>query len=1680
MTTPPELSIVPTQEEDLISLDVVPSLLPEERLQERAAKYNVAMADKGLGIEEIKNLISSGQEINLREAASKQKKIDFMADKLDMVRDMARARGSDPMTPEEFEFVSTLPQEKYVHSETVLEQMYADNLLKSVMNATSASYTKALDEDPDRVNAVHDVARNVLTAREAVQHLVEDEESERSNDGWGTSIMNFMETQVPFLSGVHKMDLTKDGMVGENLQAQYLDLHLLAARDPAEFYETMKLQYQTIKARNPYDALDWLRGYLQYGRTQEAVDNAWAIVDTVDVLAAGSIGVLKAGAKGAAKRAARFGRFKKPIVGDRNVYSSSSLPQLKNLPAGVTFDTSLKAFVKTASSSKTDAADILATAGKIEDSAALNAIREIKATVTPDLEDPNGAAVILHRKVASIYNPRAMFDKGSRLSREAKDRLVEAAIGRSGIILKALHNPSMAMRLTEEALQQGLETAKVRMRQIYTRANDAVVDTKWGIIRQDENAEHVNYVTMVLGQHDATPFKTPEDAIGMADHQYGIQKKDYQVVQDGDGFYIEITRPIDETDVTLRKAMTETIYNQTPRTLANTFLGLLRNPDDLLSTLSRDNRKAITHVSQEIQQLMTEVAKPIGALSKKEKENLSRLMEINRDFQDGVERGKFWDTASEFEQAYLREFHEAPSEREVAAYFTTRQLSDMDWIVRALTIYRDKSRLGLENIEIDLPGVKKFSVDTAPNEEIIPVTQRAWKVRKLERPNETSVGPVVTERSGNVTGDATGSLTGMRINENRGVAKFEGRVVDRLPEDTKHNFGVYILRPNTTKGEYVTGRTMDREMIGKLVHDEGYKIVQLANPADNPFREIDDINEVINFIVVKDARRSRLRVEDMLSYKAGYHVDYAPGFFTKQASFWRTSSGKKIYGGSTSIMYHASEAEARKFHSAFDQARLLLRDKKYDELRAFLPLNLPHSFEQFTQMFHGKGALSLDEPIMWTKSGQDVDDAAKTHHFEHRKRFEDSENIMDSPYNLSSSVNRQYAQEKNLALPGVTRGSEGRPLWDFKKARMIDPLQSLSRSQHSMIRMRAYDNYQYQQLESFIQEFPDVMKWSPETLRANPLIVIKNPSWNDTKVVSKDRLAAAKNVHRALTNLLGVRSDTDLKIDWALNKLVDATFNRGLSDKTQGKVADIALAGMTDPSRYLRGMAFHAKLGLFNPVQYFLQAQSVIHGIAITGNPTTAFQAWSATWLMRRLSLTDNPKIMADFASKATKWGWTKDEFMESFENMKASGLWHVEGEVVQIDDVFNKKLWRDNKLKHAFLDKGPMFFQEGERLVRLNAWNIAYKEWKAKNPGRAIGARERNQILRRYDDLAINMTRSSSAQYQRGVFSLPAQFTSYYVRLMEQMLSKRLSKTEKARLVGMYSAMYGLPTGFAVAAGPIGVAWPWGEDIKQYALEHGIDYNDGINDVLMHGLLAAAIELATGREYNSDTRWGPGGLTFFKEAVTGDKNVAEILLGPSGSILSEMLTSSIPMFKFLVGAFKDDTEAYPWIPEDALAILREASSINQGYKAIYALNLGRFISKNELFTTEADSLDAFMVAVLGLEPRKVSDAYVMIESLHEQKGAQKYAQDQVIKNYRRAMKHAAEGGQVGDEDWMKYMRAVSVWMKAGAFRPDQAAQILRSAIDDSSLIDKVTNQFLLRGPAGSFETRYPQLKEGK
>src|SRR6185503_940529 len=161
---------------------------------------------------------------------------------------------------------------------------------------------------------------------------------------------------------------------------------------------------------------------------------------------------------------------------------------------------------------------------------------------------------------------------------------------------------------------------------------------------------------------------------------------------------------------------------------------------------------------------------------------------------------------------------------------------------------------------------------------------------------------------------------------------------------------------------------------------------------------------------------------------------------------------------------------------------------------------------------------------------------------------------------------------------------------------------------------------------------------------------------------------------------------------------------------------------VSDPFKYARNIAFHSKLGLFNPVQLLNQAQTMIHSVAIAG-PVNGFKGMTAGTLMTMLRMTENPKVIEHFAGMAENLGiMRRADFLESYAAMKRTGWDLVQGETAWRNDVMDPQLVRSTMGK--VLDAGTVFFQNGERLSRLTGWNTAFIEFKKANPGVKIDDR--------------------------------------------------------------------------------------------------------------------------------------------------------------------------------------------------------------------------------------------------------------------------------------------------------------------------------------------------------------------
>ncbi len=280
--------------------------------------------------------------------------------------------------------------------------------------------------------------------------------------------------------------------------------------------------------------------------------------------------------------------------------------------------------------------------------------------------------------------------------------------------------------------------------------------------------------------------------------------------------------------------------------------------------------------------------------------------------------------------------------------------------------------------------------------------------------------------------------------------------------------------------------------------------------------------------------------------------------------------------------------------------------------------------------------------------------------------------------------------------------------------------------------------------------------------------------------------------------------------------------------------------------------------------------------------------------------------------------------------------------------------------------------------------------------------------------------------------------------------------------MLATYSALYGLPAGASAAA-----LYPFGEDIRQAALERGYDTNEGAMDLLINGIMSNAVELATGKETNAGDRYGPTGLSFIKDAITGEKTFLELAFGPSGQATADILGGIVDTVAPAVSAIaagdpNGGNESYPLMGEDVIQRLRTISSVNNAVKLYTAANYQKFISKNENFQVDADAMDGILSAFFGFDPRSITDAYVKLESIKEVKDFKQKKMQDVTKNIRRAAEHYQS-----PEDWARYMKAAKLDSIEGGLTPIEYQRAMKDAIRglSTSFVEGMNEAFIRNSP---------------
>lgn len=1268
------------------------------------------------------------------------------------------------------------------------------------------------------------------------------------------------------------------------------------------------------------------------------------------------------------------------------------------------------------SQAETDPVDVLSKMGQHEAGATMEAGRKVDDFLGQ--VSHSGDVEYIRRQVPSLGSPQTYYGNASSLTRERADRLATEALSSSSDLISSIVNPARVERLTQAAKDKAIEIAKAAVREKYNRNADAILDQ----VGHWDSASNLHYVETRFGKKDGTLFDTSEQAQHFKDEQYKLGDA-ASVKQEGTQFYIAHTQHADETQSGVRGSLIVS-GNETPRGWWNSLMtavtgkfaplgSSLRSSAYTVSPFQMNNRVISTHAPSIMRDAIEKTAEDIRALGKwttNERQEMQTILEHNRDYMspEGV-RGQFYKSAFEFETEFNTKFGKMPTEKQIVAYDQFTRLSDFDWTLRELDLMRDKARQGVRNYRVSF---------TKNDESGIPGTaQTDW---------------------------------------------WNGKHVKDFDPLNTQNANIYIMPENkfTSKfGKQGSPGLTDGSAFSEAVNDKlksgEYQILQVYNPREKPLRDATGIKDDIHFVVTNKFDDKAVSFGENVPYRPGGHVIYQDQHYIKQPQIGPGTNGRQTHFGDTSIKAFSTEREAKEWADKYNIVREMIRTGDDAGLNAYVAAgNMPETVPDLKRLF-SDGTLSPDHPIVHTFAGRDT--------------FQSSEDLARSypglkdqfsSYNLSQVQGGDFLADRGAQLNTVAnKGTEANPIYTNVPSRLFDPYTSLQKGMAQIARNRWMGDYKISAAESWVQEFGllfDQSKLPIEKLRQNPTYWLYHAEGNIDAGVMKtnpELVTAAMTSRKNIMNFIGARDEVGAILEGLEKKVVDKIA--GFSPTWARRTEETFLPAIKEAPAYARSAAFDAVIGTFNPVQLFQQAGGLVHVMALA--PQHAWQSTTMSALVRLYRHTEDPAILSSMLDKAVALGWDRDMAQEAFDSWKNTGTHKIGGETSLLSTTGDPQLFRNGA--QTLINKGRMFFNAGESIVRDTSWFTAYREWRTANPDKALDNRALGDIGNRFQVLSLDMTRASNSALNEGILSIPTQFWTWNARFTEQMLGKRLTMGEKARVFAAYSAMYGIPATLGgVTFGTIPYA-NYG-DIREYALANNINVSNKGYQLLSEGIPSAIMNAISGHE-TSLQRFSPN-ATQLKDIMDGKKDAYEMLGGASGSFVAQVVKTVWPAFMYGFSAFKKDS-GFPLKWNDLTNLAKNVSSFNNGEKAVIAWNTGTYVGKTEgLLASDVDRFESMALA-LGLNPQRVNDAYTKVDFIKHQEDAQKKLGKKMTEDWTIAMK----AGLRGDYQTMTdYMTRVHSWTQMGNFTKQQELDLYKQAThSNESLVDSVNRRFLEANP---------------
>lgn len=1591
--------------------------IPDAAIPVRAAKYSFAMGEHSPGINVIVAQLAAGQDDMLRDNQVKQNALDFQRNKIGMLNDLIK-NSPDGVNPDTAGFALGITQADYNENPSnVMETTFARKYMATIAaRDTNQSFAKTEVVDPELANSKLDIGEWAVARNQIAQTVLEETQQQIAQQGMGSWLGDIVMGNFVPLASVRLNNLVKSPSItsslpGNNMQEQINYLHTL---NPDEFSK----QLRAAAASEPNLQLrqQFLSGVMQQSDSANNLTNLGAVADIAMVFQtateAGKIakGVMSLG-KAVGKAASAATKDSVAIQAARTGASPELVQSLNS---------TIRSAVTASKDVNLDLGKLAGDTGDFKSAAVVNSMKTVDPNIPIRDED------IIRNNALSINGGgnRWFTGDGPNLAGQTTRDFLDVT---KSSVDDFFNGPTVARVEDAQrvANRQALYDTTITGNDKSIQGSVLDVDSsghlatpesasKDKFFTQQNNLTNTESIHISLGRKNGELFPNKGSAVKFAQDNLSHYDLDLTGTSDKSNlvpfagkYYLRLD--LDAPDaldnfkdlaVPTNDRMTTSFFDG----MLKGVLGRSRNQGAALGDVQATARKVVAHGNQRLYQVFQKIVKPIEALSKDERKRLGQILENNRDYVD-------------------RSQYDASGNPVRGQFFQSR----LDFE----NAYRSKWN--------QLPSEKEtlaYYSYVQANQLDGMVRNGGWARDKIRLGIKQWKDNVTHDYDmrGNLVSDPGTSVPSTK----RTPLNFEGKQVHSLPGHDDPNTTIALRKSDGTI-EFIPSRYMgpkQKALIEKELN-KGATIIQAADghlPIPGAGKDT-----VVSHYITGSAKEGRISIAG--PWKDGGHVLNEHGFYIKQP----TVRGG-YYAGDVSVATAPNAKVALQRSQAFETARnMMLRgDSKLDE---FVSREIGNGMNgaDFADLFKGKRTvdgverqgLDPNAPFLWTQSGERTLD---------RHKLSDFVKQGDNPYNLYQ-LDRNFSGERGPNnIPALIDEKNTRILYEDGK--LIDPFETLTQAAKSMVDVRLKRDYVLKSANQWVSQFRDILQGGTDTLRRDAMQNLYNPQY--LKSVDKTLLNNAENARRSILRFSGSMAGDEATFETLKSKMAEIAYGT-LGDKNFQVAENWLLPTLKNPAVVARSFAFHLKLGLFAPTQLLMQAQTAVNILGIS--PRAALKGLPAYFPLRVALL--NPNMLEHSAGVASKFGWDVDHFKEMYGALVKSGWSQIKGDVAVLDDIANPSLFRSTKGK--ILDAGTVFFSEGEKVHRLSGWATAYQEWRTANPVADLDRAAEHWILNRTDNLTANMSAANNANWQRGLLAIPAQFFTYQLRLMEQYIGKTLSTPEKLRLFAVQAATYGIPT---AAGGAVGV-WPIFESTKDYLISQNIPHDDVATQALLNGIPQVLLRLATGSNIDVGARFGQGGIDAGYQLLRGEKSIWQIAGGAGGSVLGDVLSTSIPFLKGIYGQLNADPNS-PYSPLDATVMNRvteNITSVNGVEKMWYAMNTGRWMS---MYGVAQDEVTPFQAIFMGLTGAKLTD----LNEMFNKKGIEKERKDLSTETQKDVMDYLRRGMQPNQDpkDTREYMTIAHAHAVAGGLTPQEEQRCLQNVLAgvNETEVDEVARKFTL------------------